>query len=68
VANTKNAVSVIMGGQAVTNPIYAGLTPGVAGLYQVNVAVPPGITTGDGVPVSLLVANQASNQVMISVR
>jgi len=44
------------------------LTPGLAGLYQVNVAVPAGIAMGDAVPVVLSVAGQSSPAVTIAVR
>jgi uncharacterized protein (TIGR03437 family) len=37
-----NALTVTIGGKAAT-VMFAGLTPTYAGLYQVNVAVPPGI-------------------------
>ncbi|MGO9129961.1 MAG: hypothetical protein ACLQIS_09545 [Bryobacteraceae bacterium] len=37
-------------------------------MYQVNVAVPAGIATGDAVPVVLSVAGQSSPPVTIAVR
>jgi len=67
-AYVQNPVTVTIGGQSITNLVYAGLTPGVAGLYQINVAVPSGLAAGDNVPVSIGAANQASNQVVLSVR
>ena len=36
---------VTMGGRAAT-VFFAGLTPGLAGLYQVNAIVPPGLRPG----------------------
>jgi uncharacterized protein (TIGR03437 family) len=38
---------------------FAGLTPGFSGLYQVNVAVPAGITPGNQVPVTVSVNGRA---------
>jgi uncharacterized protein (TIGR03437 family) len=45
-SNTTNAITVYIGGQAVT-PIYSGLAPGLVGLYQLDVQVPTGLTAGD---------------------
>jgi uncharacterized protein (TIGR03437 family) len=41
---------VTIGG--VTAPVgFSGIAPGNAGLYQINVTVPSGVTPGDDVPV-----------------
>jgi uncharacterized protein (TIGR03437 family) len=66
-STTVNAVTVTIGGQAAF-VAFSGLTPGYAGLYQVNAVVPAGITTGDAVPVVLSVAGQTSPAVTIAVR
>src|ERR1035437_10021191 len=60
-------VTVTIGGKA-AQVAFAGLTPGYAGLYQVNAVVPVGITTGDAVPVLLSVAGQDSPPVTMAVR
>jgi uncharacterized protein (TIGR03437 family) len=39
---------VVINSQAIT-PAFAGLTPGAAGLYQINVTVPSGMSAGDAV-------------------
>jgi len=65
---TVNSVTVTIGGVAAPAPSFHGLTPGLAGLYQVNVAVPAGTATGDAVPVVLSVAGQTSPAVTIAVR
>jgi uncharacterized protein (TIGR03437 family) len=41
-----NSITVYIGGQSVT-PVYSGLVPGSAGLYQLDVQVPTGLTAGD---------------------
>jgi len=64
---TVNPVTVTIGGLPAYVD-YHGLTPGYAGLYQVNAEVPPGITTGDAVPVVLSVAGQTSPAVTMAVR
>jgi len=52
--------SVLIGG--VSAPVaFAGLTPGFAGLYQINVQVPRGITPDTRVPVSVLINGRASS-------
>jgi uncharacterized protein (TIGR03437 family) len=65
--NTSNPVSVSFGGRA-ASPSFAGLAPGHAGLYQVNVAVPFGVTSGSGVPVTVSVAGQVSAPINVTAR
>jgi uncharacterized protein (TIGR03437 family) len=65
--DTVNPVTVTIGGKT-AQVLFSGLTPGYAGLYQVNAVVPSGITTGDAVPVVLGVAGQTSPAVTIAVR
>jgi uncharacterized protein (TIGR03437 family) len=58
-AATSNPTTVTIGGQSA--PVaFSGLSPGFAGLYQVNAVVPSGIATGDAVPVTVTVAGQSS--------
>jgi uncharacterized protein (TIGR03437 family) len=66
-STTVNPVTVTIGGKA-AQVAFSGLTPGYAGLYQINAVVPSGITTGDAVPVVLSVAGQTSPAVTIAVR
>jgi uncharacterized protein (TIGR03437 family) len=65
-AKTVNQVTATVGGQPV-QVAFAGLAPGFAGLYQVNVSVPSGIT-GDAVPVVLTVAGASSPPVTVAIR
>jgi uncharacterized protein (TIGR03437 family) len=45
-SQTTNPITAYIGG--ISAPVgYAGLAPGYAGLYQVNVTVPAGVTAGD---------------------
>jgi uncharacterized protein (TIGR03437 family) len=62
----QNPVTVTIGGQN-ADVLFAGLTPGFNGLYQINATVPSGITAGDQVPVGVLAAGQTSAQVVTSV-
>ncbi len=39
---------------------FAGLTPGFAGLYQINANVPPGVPSGNSVPLVISSAGQSS--------
>jgi uncharacterized protein (TIGR03437 family) len=66
-STTVNAVTVTIGGK-VAQVLFSGLTPGYAGLYQVNAVVPSGIATGDTVPVVVDVAGQTSPPTTIAVR
>jgi uncharacterized protein (TIGR03437 family) len=66
-AKVTTPVSVTVGGQPAVVQ-YAGLTPGYAGLYQVNVQVPSGITPGSSVPLVLSQDGVPSNTVTLAVR
>ena len=44
--NTTNTIAALVGGQSAT-VLYAGLAPGYAGLYQMNITIPTGLTAGD---------------------
>jgi uncharacterized protein (TIGR03437 family) len=60
-------VTVTIGGQPA--PVaFAGLTPTYAGLYQVNVTVPNGITAGPSVPVIITAAGLSSPPVTVAVQ
>jgi uncharacterized protein (TIGR03437 family) len=59
-SNANAPVTVTFGNQTVTAG-FAGLTPGLAGLYQVNVNVPPGVMPGNQVPVTISVGGKSSS-------
>jgi uncharacterized protein (TIGR03437 family) len=59
-ATVNTPVQVTIGGQTVT-PQFAGLTPNFVGLYQVNVAIPTGVTPGSAVPVAIVQNGVSSN-------
>jgi uncharacterized protein (TIGR03437 family) len=55
----KTPIVVYLGGNQLT-PVFAGLTPGAIGLYQVNVAVPSSLPPGLSLPVYLKQGTAAS--------
>lgn len=66
-ARTMGTVSATIGG--VNAPVlFSGLAPGFAGLYQVNLAVPPGIATGASVPLVLSANNNSSFPVFVAIK
>jgi uncharacterized protein (TIGR03437 family) len=66
-AKIANPIAVTIGG--ITAPVsFAGLSPNLAGLYQVNVTVPSGITPGPSVPVSLTMGALSSPPVTIAIQ
>ena len=65
--NTINRVSVTIRGTAV-DPLFAGLTPGFTGLYQINVRVPAGSIDDDNTQLTISVAGQASTPVTLAIR
>jgi uncharacterized protein (TIGR03437 family) len=66
-AQTMGQVTVTIGNAAPT-VYFAGLTPGEVGLYQINVQVPPSVTTGDAVPVTVSVGGVTSNTVTMAIQ
>jgi uncharacterized protein (TIGR03437 family) len=46
---------------------FVGMTPGLAGLYQVNVSIPSGTSKGDRVPLYLDMGDRTSNTVLIAI-
>jgi len=48
--------------------IFQGLTPTYAGLYQINVVIPPGVPSGNAVPVNVSVGGRAGNPVTIAIK
>jgi uncharacterized protein (TIGR03437 family) len=47
---------------------FSGLTPGFAGLYQVNVVVPAAVTPGDRVPIRVSTPNGLSDTALIAIQ
>jgi hypothetical protein len=45
---TTNTIAALVGGQPAT-VLFAGLAPGFAGLYQINITIPTGLTAGDNI-------------------
>ncbi len=66
-AKVSATVTVTIGGQSA--PVaFAGLTPTYAGLYQVNVTVPSGISPGPNVPVIITAAGLSSPPVTVAIQ
>jgi uncharacterized protein (TIGR03437 family) len=66
-ATAKIPATVTIGGLAA--PVtFAGLAPGLAGVYQVNAQVPAGVAANDAVPVLITQGNLQSNTATIAVR
>jgi uncharacterized protein (TIGR03437 family) len=66
-SNATVQAMVTIGGISAT-PLYAGLTPGGVGLMQVNVRIPPGSPSGDGIPLKVRIGDTESQTVYISIR
>jgi len=60
--------SVRFGTGDTTEPLFAGLTPGFVGLYQINVTVPATVGKGPNVPIFLTMGNNVfSNRVELAI-
>ena len=66
-AAVRTAVSVTIGGQP-AKVSFAGLAPGLVGVYQINAEVPAGTQPGDAVPVLITQGGFASNTATIAVK
>lgn len=66
-AVVRNPVTVTIGGQPAT-VLFAGLTPGLTGLYQINVVTPETAPAGDSVPLVVTAGGLSSEPVMIALR
>jgi uncharacterized protein (TIGR03437 family) len=66
-AQTTTQPTVMIGGVPATVQ-FSGLTPGYAGLYQVNALVPPAAAKGSAVPVAISIGGAQSNPVTIAVQ
>lgn len=66
-AQTVSAVTAYIGGQR-AGVEFAGLTPGLVGLYQVNVRIPADVQAGNAVELYLEQSQSASNKVTIAVK
>ena len=58
--------AVTIGGQS-ANVEFAGLAPGLVGLYQFNIVVPPGVTRGDAALVVTVDGVRASQDLVLTV-
>ena len=67
-ATTLMTPAVTIGGIPAPVIEYSGLAPGLVGLYQVNVQVPTGVTSGSAIPVVITVGGSVSNSVTIAVQ
>jgi len=73
-ANVVPAPVVIFGGVAgllegiPVQPLFYGLTPGLVGLYQVNVVVPEGLQPGDNVQLYMEGGGVTSNRVRLAIQ
>jgi len=65
--NASNTVSLTIAGIS-AKVVFAGLTPGSAGLYQINAVVPAGIAPGNAVPVVITIGAVRSSTVTMAVK
>ncbi len=66
-SSTTGKAKLMIGGQP-ASVSFSGLTPGFAGLYQVNAVVPAGVQTGSNVSVTLSINGQTSPLVTLAIQ
>lgn len=65
---TTIAIPTVTVGGVNASVSFSGLAPGYVGLYQVNIQVPAGVSSGDAVPVTLNIGGVAANTVTIAIQ
>ncbi len=66
--NTLTTPTVLIGGIQAPPVLFSGLSPQFVGVYQVNAAVPQGVTNGNAVPLQIQIGGLTStNQATIAV-
>ena len=63
-------IRVTIGGIEVPpeNIAFAGMTPGFAGLFQINIKIPPGVPLGEAIEVVVIIRGTASLAVTIAIQ
>ncbi len=66
--NTLTTPTVLIGGIQAPPVLFSGLSPQFVGVYQVNAAVPQGVTSGNAVPLQIQIGGLTStNQATIAI-
>lgn len=66
VSNAVTTPAVLIGGR-MANVLYAGLAPGLPGVYQINLEV-PALANGGKVPLAIVTPNAVHDQVYVPIR
>ncbi|MEO8027714.1 MAG: hypothetical protein ABI823_14625, partial [Bryobacteraceae bacterium] len=59
---------VVTVGGVRTEVLFSGITPGNAGLYQINIVVPNGVSPGDNVPIVVTMPDGSNDTVTVAIR
>jgi uncharacterized protein (TIGR03437 family) len=62
------SICVVFGNSSVGVVQYSGLAPGWVGLWQINVTVPSDASTGNAVPVKVVIDGAPSNAVTVAIK
>jgi uncharacterized protein (TIGR03437 family) len=59
--------TIMIGGIAAT-PLFSGVAPGFAGLYQIDLQVPSGVSNGDAVPITVSMPGSTTASATIAIQ
>ena len=65
--STSRSPTVVIGG-ATASVTFAGLAPGIVGVYQINAQIPDAAASGDAMPVSISLSGATSNTVTVAIQ